>query len=74
MTNKEYRNIYLGFKSDFKWNCDISTNKTKLSTVPESIDWREKGFVTPVKDQGKCGLVDKIYEICQSLIKRIKNI
>jgi cathepsin L len=32
-----------------------SANKTATKSVPDSIDWREKGAVNSIVDQGQCG-------------------
>ncbi|XP_024987899.1 zingipain-2 [Cynara cardunculus var. scolymus] len=53
MTNKEFHAIYLGYKSYEYSGLAKPINITQ--DLPENVDWREKGVVTQVKDQGRCG-------------------
>ena len=56
MTQDEFKAKYMGYKP--KQNAYLrSLNEPDNSNVEvaESLDWRTKGAVTPVKNQGQCG-------------------
>ncbi|XP_014509925.1 cysteine proteinase COT44 [Vigna radiata var. radiata] len=61
ITNDEYRAMYLGTRTDPKRRV-MKTQKTghryaynSGDRLPVHVDWRLKGALAPIKDQGSCG-------------------
>ncbi|GJX67660.1 low-temperature-induced cysteine proteinase-like protein [Tanacetum coccineum] len=62
LSNEEFKEMYMskvkGSRSNELKMGGVKRNMTVSSRTcdaPTSLDWRDKGVVTPIKDQGQCG-------------------
>lgn len=75
LTNEEYSFKFVGGRLDRKNRLMNRTSDRYVlkdgEQLPAAVDWREKGAVAPVKDQGQCGTVFSSFYFAKHLFFKV---
>ncbi|XP_023332087.1 zingipain-2 isoform X2 [Eurytemora carolleeae] len=55
LTDEEWSNQFLGYKRVSTLHPAVHKESRDVKDLPASVDWREKGVISDVKNQGSCG-------------------
>ncbi|KAI4343018.1 hypothetical protein MLD38_027568 [Melastoma candidum] len=58
LTKEEFLATYANLKVEARPSPSSNANRFRyenFTDIPETMDWRSKGAVTPIRDQGRCG-------------------